>query len=457
MVNPVCCTCLCSQVQTVASAVSCACCVTDMLLTTAAINRVATNRCNCYTATGLLAQGVACKVPNGQMIFVCDALLPVVNVNCCWIGVDGRCMTTTLSRTLWSWGFNAIGDNTSISRSSPVREITRSTTWCTMSAGDCVTTAIKTDGTLWSWGTANGSGQLADNTTIGRSSPVREITSSTTWCQIGTSINHSAAIKTDGTLWAWGYNLFNGSLGDGSKTTRSSPVQEICSGTTWCRVGTGSKTSVALKTDGSLWTWGLNSDGQLADNSTDSRCSPGREITSNTTWCQIGVGLTHVSALRTNGSLWAWGCNANGRLGDNTTTNRSSPVQEITSSTNWCQVAGNNHTAALKTDGSLWTWGFNSCGNLGDLTIIDRSSPIQEITSSKTWYQVTSGRGSTLSVKTDGTIWAWGGNNCGKLGDNTTITRSSPVREVTSSTNWCLVSAGNCHATAIKLDASLSR
>jgi alpha-tubulin suppressor-like RCC1 family protein len=365
---------------------------------------------------------------------------------------------TTPLNQIWSWGFNGcgrLGDNSVTDRSSPVREITSSTTWCQTSAaavnGGRIS-AVKTDGSLWTWG-YNRYGRLGDNSVTDRSSPVREITSSTTWCQTSAGNAHTSALKTDSTLWSWG-NASCGTLGDNSTTNRSSPVREITSSTTWCQTSsggwsTGSHTS-ALKTDGTLWTWGWNRWGQLGNNSVTDRSSPVRESSSSTTWCQTSAGPSNTAAIKTNGTLWTWGENGSGQLGNNTITNSSNPNIEITNSTNWCRTSAGVHTAAIKTDGSLWTWGYNGQGQLGDNTVTNRSSPVREITNSTTWCQTSVGWRHTSALKIYGTLWTWGGNGSGQLGDNTVTNRSSPVREITSSTTWRQTSAGGFHTSALK-------
>jgi alpha-tubulin suppressor-like RCC1 family protein len=356
-----------------------------------------------------------------------------------WVSV-----TTTNITPLFGWGSNycgVLGDNTTGDKLSPVREITSSTNWCQGSIGYRDSSAIKTDGSLWSWG-QNKCGALGDTTTTSRSSPVREITSSSNWCQGSVGFSRIVGIKTDGTLWNWGWN-FCGALGDLTWTTRTSPIREISSSTTWCRVSAGLFHTAALKTDGSLWAWGgTNSFGQLGNNSSIGRCSPVRDITSSTTWCQISAGWYHTTAIKTDGTLWTWGYNGCGRLGDNTVVTRSSPVREITSSSTWCRVSGGQtHTVGLKTDGSLWAWGNGAYGGIGNNSVTNTSSPVREITSSSTWCTVSAGLNHTAAVKTDGTLWTWGFNSCGQLGDNSTTSRSSPVQEITSSTTWCQVAA----------------
>ena len=150
------------------------------------------------------------------------------------------------------------------------------------------------------------------------------------------------------------------------------------------------------------------------------------------------------------GGLWSCGRNNNGQLGDSTITGRSSPVQTIAGGTNWKQVAtGYYHTAAIKTDGTLWSWGYNSEGQLGDSTLTQRSSPVQTIAGGTNWKQVATGYYHTAAIKTDGTLWSWGYNLYGGLGDSTSTNKSSPVQTIAGGTNWKQVSGGGGgHTTA---------
>jgi hypothetical protein len=192
-----------------------------------------------------------------------------------------------------------------------------------------------------------------------------------------------------------------------------------------------------------LWAWGGNLCGILGDGTGTGRCSPVREISSSTDWCQVSVGFSHTTAIKNSGELWVWGLNSCGRLGDGTLTDRCSPVREFCSATDWCGVSGGGiHTAAIKTSGELWSWGSNVCGQLGDGTVTQRCSPIREISSSTDWCQVSAGCIHTAAIKTSGQIWSWGSNICGRLGDGTFALRLSPVREQCFATDWCQVSAG---------------
>ena len=374
---------------------------------------------------------------------------------------------------LWMWGGNnatgitawgTLGDNTSTNRSSPVQTISKNNNWKQIACGFNHTAAIKTDGSLWLWGVngtvIGGTGQLGDGTIVNKSSPVQTIAGGTNWKQVACGQLYTAAIKTDGTLWCWGTGN-NGQLGDSNNTSlRSSPVQTIAGGTNWKQVACGGFHTAAIKTDGTLWTWGVGNVGQLGDSTTISgRSSPVQTIAAGTNWKQVSCGQYHTVAIKTDGSLWSFGFGGFGQLGDsNSTTVRSSPVQTIAAGTNWKQVAcGQNHTAAIKTDGSLWLWGSGLNGQLGDsTTITGRSSPVQTIAGGNNWKQVacnsaaTAFNAPTAAIKTDGSLWTWGDNLVGELGDSTLSHRSSPIQTIAGGTNWKQVAVGGSFIGAVQ-------
>ena len=351
---------------------------------------------------------------------------------------------------LWLWGRNAVGalgDNSITHRSSPVQSIASGTNWKQVAGGGSHTAAIKTDGTLWSWG-YNLLGQLGDNTVVQKSSPVQTISGGTNWKSVASGANHTAAIKTDGTLWTWGQNTF-GQLGDNTVVQKSSPVQTISAGTNWKSVASGANHTAAIKTDGTLWTWGRNIFGALGDNTVVDKSSPVQTVAAGTNWKLVAGGYYHTAAIKTDGTLWTWGYNSSGQLGDNTVTPKSSPVQTVAGGTNWQQVAGGYyHTAAIKTDGTLWTWGHNANGQLGDNTVAIKSSPVQTVAGGTNWQLVAGGGYHTAAIKTDGTLWTWGQNTYGQLGDNSITHRSSPVQTVAGGTNWKSVAGGGNHTAA---------
>ena len=341
---------------------------------------------------------------------------------------------------LWSWGQGGSGKNgdaTVTNRSSPVQTISFSSNWKTVSSGRDHKAAIKTDGRLWLWGLGT-SGQLGTNVAqTSLNSPVQTISATTNWKQVACGEAHTGAIKTDGTLWMWGTGG-QGQMGNNAATNRSSPVQTISVGTNWKQVSCGYFSVMAIKTDGTLWGWGGATSGELGNNvATINRSSPVQTIAQGTNWKQVSCGKNYAAAVKTDGTLWLWGTNNAGHLGDNTTTNRSSPVQTIAQGTNWKQVScGYKLTTAIKTDGTLWTWGDNGVGQLGINATTSRSSPVQTVAGGTNWEIVSAGLLNIAAIKTDGTLWVWGRNNTGEVGDNTTLSRSSPVQTVAGGTNW---------------------
>jgi alpha-tubulin suppressor-like RCC1 family protein len=393
------------------------------------------------------------RVPDGQVLFVEDVGVPVIAASGKWIGFDKRVLRSDLPIfSVYNWGYNlfgGLGDGSTTSRLSPVAVSGGGTTWSSVSAGWYHSAGVKRDGTLWAWG-YNGLGQLGDGTTTSRLSPVTVAGGGTNWLMVNGGLSHTLAIKTDGTLWTWGCNG-QGRLGDGTTTNRSSPGTVAGGGTTWCAASVGFNHSAGIKTDGTLWTWGGNNFGQLGDGTTTSRSSPGTVAGGGNNWCMVSVQCLHTVAIKTDGTLWTWGGNNAGQLGDGTLTSRSSPSTVAGAGTNWCAVnAGGNHTAAIKTDGTLWTWGFNLYGQLGDGSSTARSSPGTVAGGGTNWKSLGVGVQHTSAIKTDGTLWSWGCNGSGRLGDNSTTNRSSPGTVIGAGVTWYQVSGGGFHTSAIR-------
>jgi alpha-tubulin suppressor-like RCC1 family protein len=360
---------------------------------------------------------------------------------------------------LFAAGYNAggelgLGDKTA--RSSPV-QVGSGTNWTYVAShrapnGDANSLAVKSNGSLWALGGWNYSGELGLGDRTVRSSPV-QVGSLLDWAnvEIGMASGSSGqyaqlcfAIKTDGSLWAWGDNQEGGLALSVATYSFSSPTQ-VGALKDWKQVA-ASCGGRAIKTDGSLWVWGYNAYGELGLSDRTLRSSP-IQVGSALDWKSVAgscAGRTTV-AIKTGGTLWVWGYNAYGELGLGDRTSRSSPVQ-IGSDTNWAEaVCGEGYMLAIKTNGTLWSWGRNEIGTLGLGDRTSRSSPVQ-VGSDTNWTKVRAGCYSASNgihaLKTNGTLWAWGGNVFGALGLGDTAHRSSPV-QVGSGTNWTILMSKN--------------
>jgi len=337
------------------------------------------------------------------------------------------------STALYTWGNNSpmgcLGQNNLTQYSSPI-QVGTDTTWSAISnsnIGDSYwMIATKTDGTLWSWG-RGGQGRLGVSNNTQYSSPV-QVGTDTTWSdQISRDGEGggSFAIKTDGTLWSWGNNSPSyGQLGHNNKTNYDSPKQVPGS---WSKVSNMSTAAITIKADGTLWTWGANSFGMLGIGGDTAYSSP-KQVGTDTTWSSVSGGAQFGSAIKTDGTLWAWGVNEYGQLATNDQSNLDSPNQIPGSwSKVGCTMRG---ISAIKTDGTMWCWGSNEGGSLGQNqkqpNIPACSSPVQ--VPGTDWANVIGGHTHVLATKTNGTLWGWGQSNVGQLGLNETANRSSPTQ-----------------------------
>ncbi len=318
------------------------------------------------------------------------------------------------------------------------------------SLGD-FTLGIKSDGTLWAWG-YNFYGQLGDGTTINRNVPT-QIGSATHWVSVSAGLEFSLAVSSDGKLWAWGRNNF-GQLGDGTTTNRNVPIQ-IGSATNWVSVSAGTGHTLAIKSDGTLWTWGYNFYGQLGDGTNTNQPVP-TQIGSATNWVSVSAGAYHSLGITADKKLWAWGYNADGQLGDASNNDVAVPVQitVIGITINWISIsAGGYHSLGISDNGKLWAWGRNDYGQLGDGTFFGRMRPTQ-ITALTNWASVSGGASHSLATTADGKLRAWGRNNIGQLGDGTTTDHIAPT-QIGSGTNWTSVSAGAAHTLGFTTDGRI--
>lgn len=311
--------------------------------------------------------------------------------------------------------------------------------WQSISAGYDHSLAIKNDGTLWAWG-RNDYSQLGDGTTANKNTPT-QIGTANNWVKISTSLRTSYAIKADGTLWSWGRNQY-GQLGQGAEAIITTPTQ-VGTATNWQNINAGEEHFIALKTDGTLWGSGRNHYGQLGDNTSVNKSTPIQLSTAN--WQEIATKNDHNLAIKTDGTLWSWGYNANGELGLGYVIVSLNSITQVGTDTNWQKISSNGyHSVAIKTDGTLWAWGANSGSQLGNGTTTDRTSP-EQIGVSTDWQKIAAGRSFTYAIKTDGTLWSWGEGLYGELGNGVSAQIKSRPTQVGTSSDNSDVSAGAEH------------
>ena len=383
--------------------------------------------------------------------------------------------TTVISKDggLYTWGYNyygQLGNGTTTDSSNPIK-IMNDVVSC--AGGYNHTVALKKDGTVYTWG-YNRYGQLGDGTTTDRTSPVTiqiydhtnvltssgikhgiipdngnySFESAGEVIQVAADNSHSAAVTKDGDLYMWGYNNY-GQLGVYTNVDKNAPVLVNNSTTALPAksvkyVALGYYHSAAITKDGSLYMWGRNNYGQLGDGTTTDRYTPVK-IMDNVS--SVSLGGYHSAAITKDGSLYMWGYNGNGRLGDGTTTSRYTPVKIMD---NVSSVSlGGYHSAAITKDGSLYMWGYNYYEQLGNGTTTDRYTPIKIMVNVAS---VSLGSSHSAAITKDGNLYMWGNNGYGQLGDGTTTKKTRPQRVAS---NVQSVKLGYNHTTVISKDGGL--
>ena len=349
--------------------------------------------------------------------------------------------------TVWAWGYNhygELGNNTNTNSHVPVQVLdpTDPTGFLTgivsISAGYLHSLALKSDGTVWAWG-YNQYGQLGNNTNTDSWVPVQVKDPTGTEVLIGIAsvkagVYSSLALKSDGTVWAWGHNYY-GELGNNTNTPSNLPVQVLDPTdptgflTGIVSVSAGGLHSLALKSDGTVRAWGYNQYGQLGNNTDTDSWVPVQ--VKDPTGTEVLIGIASVKAggyfslaLKSDGTVFAWGYNFYGELGNGTNTNSNLPVQvsagfiDHTYLTGIVSIsAGFDHSLALKSDGTVWDWGYNYYGELGNNTNTNSNLPVQVLNpTDPTGYltgivALSAGAYSNRARQSDGTVFAWGLNN----------------------------------------------
>lgn len=328
---------------------------------------------------------------------------------------------------VWTWGRNAyglLGDGTTVESRYSASVIDHFEDVVTISAGLNHNMALKSDGTVWSWG-SNLEGQLGDGTTTNQTMPTK-IENLNNIVAVAAGYNHSMALQSDGTVWIWGQNQY-GQLGNDTTTARFNP-EPIAGLKNIIAIAAGKNFSMALESDGSVWAWGDNQYGQIgAGHISITYSLIPNKVVNLSEIVSIQAGEYHSVALDVNGSVWTWGQNNYGQLGTGTFSQSVYSPRKVEDLSNINTITtSNKHTFALSSDGSLWAWGDNSSGQIGDGTSTHRRTPVQ--INLFNIVEVSAGHTHSMALQSDGTLWTWGQNHHGQLGDGTPNTQLSPIK-----------------------------
>lgn len=365
--------------------------------------------------------------------------------------------------------------------------------WHQVAPGYLHTLAVRADGTMWSWGD-NSSNQLGNGTANASFNPIR-VTAYSDWQTAAAGPKHSMARRANGFVYGWGDNGSKQLGGSGSTLpvlivpTSITDLQELYAAGTasssysllrkadgkfvslgaypansfsaamladWVALASGTGHGAAIRADGTVWCWGDNTKGQLGDSFAFSSTAPVRSGSASN-WIKIAAGATHTVGLQSNGTLWTWGDNSWGQLGTDAIPSHLPRPLQIGSGQSWKAIAaGDNHTLALRADGTIWAFGNNTRGQLGDGSGATTNFPVQVGTDSD-WKSISAHGDLSFGIKNNNTLHAWGANDKGQMGDTTTVDKLSPVLVATNTNSFVITASagtgGNISPSGITTNA----
>ncbi|HUS22383.1 MAG TPA: hypothetical protein VMZ66_10265, partial [Aeromicrobium sp.] len=316
------------------------------------------------------------------------------------------------------------------------------TDWTTVSAGGSHTCGVRSTGALYCWGD-DANGQAGNGAITGNVTVPKQITSVTDWKTVSAGGTHTCAIRSNGSLYCWG-NDSDGQVGNGASFGSTTNPVQITSATDWKTVSAKGNDTCAIRSTGKLYCWGDDGVGQVGNGSITGDVTSPAQITSATDWKAVAVGGNHTCAVR--GKLYCWGNDGFGQVGNGSITGNVTSPAQITSATDWTAVAARgNHTCAVR--GKLYCWGDDGFGQVGNgATTGNVTSPTQ-ITTATTWTAATAGGSHTCAVR--GALYCWGDDGVGQLGNGATTGNVTSPAQITAATDWKSVSAGG-HTCAIR-------
>jgi alpha-tubulin suppressor-like RCC1 family protein len=359
--------------------------------------------------------------------------------------------------TAWCWGYQSdgrLGNNVTFggALATPVA-VTGGFTWKSISAKYSTACAIRSNDAAYCWGYGSYGTRGDGSTSQAAGNPVA-VLGGHTWKKLESGYLHSCGVKSDDTLWCWGYNGF-GQLGNNNTTQQTSPVS-LTSGGAWKSVSTGRDYTCALKTSGgALYCWGTNTSGQIAAGPDIGNRDAPDTITGNATWTDITTAFRQSCGIKSDGSAWCWGYDQQEQLGNGAANNNQPSPVAVTGGSVWKKISlGNMHGCGIKSDDTLWCWGENSSGELGiGATGAPQADPVA-VSGGGTWKHVTAGVGATCGIKSDDTAWCWGSDTSGKLGNGAAGNANAPAL-VTGGSTWKAISMGFYNSCGIKSDDTL--
>lgn len=362
------------------------------------------------------------------------------------VACGNNCSVMLLGNTLAFTGDSTYGTSGmgTATISTPTQVGTVST-WSKISLSERHVMATRTNGTLWCWG-SNQSGAVGNNSAGAYFSTPIQIGSGTTWSSVSAGYYSSLAIQTDGSLWAWGENG-DGQLGVGTLTNLSSPVR-VGTGT-WLKAETSTSLSVGIKTGGTLWAWGY-----LGAFTSSGQTSTPIQIGSENVWTDVRCGYNCIVVTKNDESIWTIGVNYYGQMGGATADVFSTPVQ-MGSATNWKKIAAKDFTGvvALKTDNTLWNWGWQYPAPNQAFAAYRLKTPVQVGTGTD-WADIDSCGGNMMALKSNGTLWSWGLNREKSGWSGSQASTSTPV-QVGTATNWAGFALSQTCAYGVKTNGTL--
>ena len=358
---------------------------------------------------------------------------------------------------VWAWGDDSQGQlgNGDITGDMTVAaQVTTGTAYAAIAAGETHSLALDSDGNLWGWGN-NGFGQVGNAAPAVNAISPEQISTGTRYTAIAAGELHSLALDTDGNLWGWGYNGY-GQVGSGSAHGDPSTPLRVSTGTRYTAIAAGGYHSLALDADGNLWSWGDDRSGQLGNGAPGTVVRAPAQVSTGTSYNAIAAGSTHSIALDTEGTLWSWGDDGSEQLGNGAATGDVIVPTPVTTGTTYVALAAaTGYSITLDSDGNLWTWGTEYAGQLGNGASTSPVNVPTQVSTGTSYGAIAAGSAHSLALDADGSPWTWGSDEYGKLGNGAPGADVTAPAPILTHPTFVAVSAGEYHSVALDSGGNL--